>query len=178
MDVVNADVQDLGSICRIAVSVEEQFDQERSGDHKRDDAQCRKDRIEDDLKAERVADALGIALAVILRSKDTHTGGRAEDEKIEHEDQLVGDSHAGDRVRSQITDHEIVQKVDEIRDAVLDHHRDGDHEKLLILIFIFFQCHEFCLFLCLYIYFLIRPVKADRNCRAFENCSRLGAFRQ
>ena len=142
MDVVNADVQDLCGVRRIAVSVEEQFDQERSGDHKRDDAQCRKDRIEYDLKAERVADALCVALAVILRGKDTHSGGRAEDEKIEHEDQLVGDGNAGDRVCTQITDHEIVQKVDEIRDAVLDHHRDGDHEKLLILIFIFFQCHE------------------------------------
>ena len=144
--------------------MQEEFDKERSSESEYEDAQRGKDRVEDDLEAEGIADSLCVAFAMILRSKDTHAGGRAEGEKIEYEDQLVGNGHAGDRIRAQFADHEVVQKVDEIADTVLDHHRNGDQKELLIYLFVFFKCHF---------------VPRDANkCCMFENCIRTSAFRQ
>ena len=138
LDVIDTDVQDLRCIRGVTFAVQEELDEERSSQCEGKDAQRGKDRVEDDLEAEGIADALRIAFTVILRSKDTHAGGRAEGEKIEYEDQLVSNSHAGDRIRAQVADHEVVQKVDEIADTVLDHHRDRDQKELLIYLFVFF----------------------------------------
>jgi len=85
---------------------------------------------------------------VVLRGEDAHACGGAEDDQVENEDQLIGDRHAGKRIRTHSADHEIVEEVYEIRDGVLHHHGDGDRQQSLIESFVFFcqiQCHVFFL---------------------------------
>ena len=61
--------------------------------------------------------------ALELGGEDARAGGRAEDAEVEHEHKLIDDGHAAHGDRAHLTHHHIVQHLDEIGDAVLDHHR-------------------------------------------------------
>lgn len=76
------------------------------------------------LEAECLPHAVPVALAVILRAENARAGHRAENGKVEHENELIDNGNAGHLLRADAADHDVVQQADEVRDAVLDH--DGD----------------------------------------------------
>ena len=78
------------------------------------------------LGAEGVAHALAVVLSVVLGGEDARAGKAAEDAEVEHKQQLVDDGHAGHGLRAHLTDHEVVQKADEIGDDILDEDRRHD----------------------------------------------------
>ena len=84
------------------------------------------DRIGDYLEPETVTDAFRVALAVELRGKDTYSRSRSEDDEVEDEYELIGDRDTRYRVGADAADHEIIQKINEIGQAVLEHHRNCD----------------------------------------------------
>ena len=73
-----------------------------------------------------MAQSFVIAAAVKLCAENDGAGNTAKDGQVENEDKLVGDGHAGHLQRAHLTDHDIIQQVHQLRDAVLDHHRQGD----------------------------------------------------
>ena len=90
------------------------------------DAQRGDQTAEEQLEAERVAHALVVAAAEELRGEDACAGYRAEDAQVKDEDQLVGQRNAGHLRRANCADHNVVQHVDKVGDAVL--HHDGQHQ--------------------------------------------------
>ena len=82
---------------------------------------------DEQLRAEGVAHAFVVALAVELRREDPRAGEPAEDAEVEHEQQLVDDRHTGHRLGADLADHDIVEQTDEIGYQVLnkDRHKHG-----------------------------------------------------
>ena len=106
---------------------------EESEDDKRDDRDAGADQ---QLKAEHVPHAVRILFPGELRAEDAGAGEPAEDGQIEYEDQLVRDRDAAHLLGSDPADHQIVQDVDELADAVLDHDGNDDRKDRLIKRFI------------------------------------------
>ena len=71
-----------------------------------------------------------------MRAEDAGAGEPAEDRQIEYKDQLVRDRDAAHLLGSDPADHQIVQYVDELTDAVLDHDGNDDRKDRLIKRFI------------------------------------------
>ena len=132
MYVFDTDLECLCSISRIVrFTQKEKVDQMARVENKKQRAYSGKYYIKYELKTEGIAYAFRIALAFVLGSKDTDSGSGSEDNEKEDEHKLVGDSDTGNRVSANASDHEIVQKVYEVRNTVLHHHRDGDLKKRL-----------------------------------------------
>ena len=68
-----------------------------------------------------------VAAAEKLRAEDARTGHRAEDAQVEHKDELIGNSDAGHLSGTHGSDHDVVQHVYKVREAVLDH--NGKHQQ-------------------------------------------------
>ncbi len=131
LHVIDTDLQGLGGVGRIALALKEQLDQKWRTEGEDQNADRSEDRVEDDLETEGVTDAFCVAFAVILCGEDADAGGRTEDQQVEDEDQLVCDGNAGKCICADLADHEVVEQVDEIRNCILHHHRDGDHHQSL-----------------------------------------------
>ena len=76
-----------------------------------------------------MADTFFITLAEVLGCEDTGTGKAAENTQIIDEHQLVDDGYPRHLLRADLPDHDIVQHIDKIGDAVLDHDRDGNRKQ-------------------------------------------------
>ena len=61
-----------------------------------------------------------------MGGEDAGSGNAAEDAEIENEEELVGDRDAAHLQRADLTDHDVVQKADEVGDSVLDDDGDDD----------------------------------------------------
>ena len=80
----------------------------------------------EDFEAEGIADTLVVVRARVLRGKDARAGDAAENAEIENEEELVGDRDAAHLQRTNLTDHDVVQKADEVGDGVLDNDGNDD----------------------------------------------------
>ena len=94
-----------------------------SEDHRADQGDGDADQ---ELKTEGVADAVFVTGAVELGGEDAGTGGGTENAKIKHENQIVHDGNAAHGNGADLTHHDVIQHIYEIRDAVLNDHRDGN----------------------------------------------------
>ena len=129
---------------KLESALKEKTDQVRGKEREDQDTERGKKRIGYDLETERITDSICIAFAVVLRGKNADPRRSTENDKVEDKDQLVSDGHAGKRVRTHPSDHEIVQQVYEIGNTVLHHHRDGDQQKPRVEALILFgqiRCH-------------------------------------
>ena len=72
-----------------------------------------------------MAHALDVASTVELGGKNTRRADRTEDEKIEDEDELIDDGNARHSGGGDLTDHDVVEEVNKVRNAVLNYHRYG-----------------------------------------------------
>ena len=72
------------------------------------------------LKAECVANTLDVAESVILCGEYSARRHRAEYEKVKDKDELVDDGNTRHSLRSESSDHDVVEQVDEIRQSVLN----------------------------------------------------------
>ena len=97
---------------------------EKSEDKNRN---CRKAQSQHKLEAERVADPLLVVLAHVLRGEDSGARNGPEDAQVEHEDYLVDYGDGGHGLGSQASDHDVVQKVHEVGESVLNH--DGQRNE-------------------------------------------------
>jgi hypothetical protein len=61
-----------------------------------------------------------------LHGEDAGAGKPAEDAEIEHKQELVDNSDAGHRLRTDLADHDIIQKAYKICDHIL--HQSGQHD--------------------------------------------------
>ncbi len=68
-----------------------------------------------------------IAGAEELCCEDAGTRQPAEYRQIEDKEELVGDGHAGKLRRARLSDHDVVEQTQEIRDGVL--YDDGDDKR-------------------------------------------------
>ena len=85
-----------------------------------------------ELEPEGVADARMVLPALELGGEDARTGGRAENTQVEHEHELVDDGHTAHGNGPHLPHHHIVEHLDKIRDAVLDHDGQGHGEDPLV----------------------------------------------
>ena len=67
-----------------------------------------------EFEAECLLKTFPIACADELRAEYARAGYRAEHGQIEHEQQLIGDSHAGHLACTDRPDHDGIQQVDEV----------------------------------------------------------------
>ena len=79
------------------------------------------------LEAEHVPHSVRVPFSRELRAENARAGKSAEDRQIEHEDQLIRDRDAAHLLGAEPPDHQIVQHVYELADAVLDH--DGNDDR-------------------------------------------------
>ena len=73
-----------------------------------------------------------VFLTEILRGEDPRARYAAKQTQIIDKDQLIDDGNAGHGFRADPADHDIVQKVYEISDAVLHHDGHGNRQNHLI----------------------------------------------
>ena len=92
------------------------------------------DKAEQQLHPDRLPDAFPVSLAVKLRRQDPGAGHPAQCAEVEDKDELVHNGDAAHRLRSDLTDHDVVQHGDEVRDNVLDQdrHQNGKYPPIEI----------------------------------------------
>lgn len=135
-NVLAAVCERCGKVALRAAFVQKQREQrfmEKAEDDQRDGRDTGADQ---ELEAEHVPHAVRILFPGELRAEDARPGEPAEDGQIEHEDQLVRDRDAAHLLGPDPADHQIVQYVDELADAVLDHDGYDDRKDRLIKHFI------------------------------------------
>ena len=80
----------------------------------------------------------------ILRGEDAWPGKSAKDAKVEDEKHIVDDGDGRHRNRTDGTDHQIVQHAHDVRDRVLDDHRNDDDRDFMVELMVpyetLFQC--------------------------------------
>ena len=137
--------------CRLNISsaavfreiVRDQAVAEQQKDHCAE--RCQQER-QDHLHAEGVTHAFRIIFPVKLCSKDAYAGEAAEDAQVENEHELVEDGDAGHGICAETADHDIVEHVHEIRDALLDHDGNCDRQNFPVEIPVaeIFAAHILC----------------------------------
>ena len=75
--------------------------------------------------AQHLANTFLIALAPVLRGKDRHPAGDAEQEQDQQEENLVGKSKRSNGSFTQLPDHEHIHHVQAGGDELLERDRDG-----------------------------------------------------
>ena len=90
----------------------------------------------DKLKPKGLANALFVAFAVELRREYSRAGNGAENAQIKNEKELIYNSDARHLFGADLTDHDVVEQVDELRNAVLEHNGKRDRKNGLEEIFI------------------------------------------
>ena len=93
-----------------------------------DKARCCKQQRKQNLQTEGIADAFVVALPEILRRENADAGETAEDTEDPDKHQLIDDRDAGHGVRADAPDHDVVEHVDKVCNAILEHDRNGDGE--------------------------------------------------
>ena len=78
------------------------------------------------LEAEGVADSLMVLRTVELGGENTRAGTGAKDAEIENKDDSVDDRYTAHGNGAHLADHNVVQKIDKIGDAVLNDDGDGN----------------------------------------------------
>jgi len=120
------------STCRgggIAVTGEIQTDQRLTESQEEQSPGNSEKSADQHLEAEGVPDALVIPGAVELGGEDARAGTGTEDAEVEHKDQTVDNGNPAHGYGAHLADHNVVQKIYEIGNAVLDHNGHGDPEK-------------------------------------------------
>ena len=84
----------------------------------------RQQNADNKFKPERIAHPFLAPLPVILGGKNPCAGNAAENADIEHCHKLVDNGNAAHLLRTHLPYHDIVQKADEISNAILDNNRD------------------------------------------------------
>ena len=103
---------------------------QKSPKRKQRQRQCSHRQAHDDLKAEGMADAVMVTLAMELGGEDARTGGGAEHAQVEDHGQLVGNGHAGHGQLTYRADHDVIQQAYKLGDAVLYGDGNGDEQNL------------------------------------------------
>ena len=83
---------------------------------------------DNEFQPEGIPHAFPVPAPEILRSEYPDAGNRAEQAERVHKHELIDYRDSGHLLGPELSDHDIVQKAHEIRDAVLYHHRDCDPE--------------------------------------------------
>ena len=84
------------------------------------------------LEAEGMTHSVVIPAAVELRPQDAGSCHDAEYADVKHKQDLICNGHAGHRLRSDLSDHDIIQHPHEIGDCILNDNRHNDHQHLFI----------------------------------------------
>ena len=71
-----------------------------------------------------------------LRREYPRAGNGAENAQIEDEKKLIYDSDARHLLGADLTDHDVIEQVDELRNAVLEHNGKRDRKNGLVEVFI------------------------------------------
>ena len=79
-----------------------------------------------------MTDTFIVFLSKILCGKDSCTGHSAKDTQIVYKYQLIDNSNPRHLLRSDLTNHDVVQQAYKVCDSVLDHDRYGDGKYHLI----------------------------------------------
>ena len=122
MQVAQGVVHGGGGIGGGALAGQVQADERPAEGQENARAQGAEEHSHQNFEAEGVADALVVLPAHKLGGEDARAGGRAEDAQVEDEHELVDDGHAAHGDGAHLPHHHIVQHLDKICDAVLDHH--------------------------------------------------------
>ena len=77
-----------------------------------------------------------IFLSKILCCKNPRSGHPSENTKIIYKNQLIDDRRTGHLLSTDAPNHNVIQKTDKIRNAVLDHDRycNGQNHQIKLLI--------------------------------------------
>ena len=67
--------------------------------------------------------SLMISLSIILCTKNTCRRNRAKDCQIVYKNELIYNRNTGHLLRAELSNHDIVQEADQIRDGILHNHR-------------------------------------------------------
>jgi hypothetical protein len=95
-----------------------------------------KEDAEHHLIAEDMPNTVMVAVAEILGAKDPCARNRAEDAKVKDKDQLVTDRHPGHLRGPNPPDHNVIQHIDKVGNAVLDHNGQRQSDEGFIEFFI------------------------------------------
>ena len=117
-----------------------------------------------------MTDTFIIFLSKILRGKDSRTGHPAEDTQIVYKDQLIDNCNPRHLLRSDLTNHDVVQQAYKVCDSVLDHdwYGDGKYHLIKLLVsnkfFPYVSQHKspFCPVYSVFKYTFIRMCHASR----------------
>ena len=82
--------------------------------------------------ADCIADPFLVAFPGKLGSEDADPGKTSEDHQIIDENQLIHDGNPGHLARADLTDHDVVEHTDEVRDSILDHDRNCNLQRMPI----------------------------------------------
>ena len=77
-------------------------------------------------ETESMANVFVIVGTVKLRRKDPCPGDGTENTEIKNKNQAVYNGYSAHGDGADLADHNIIQQVDQLRDAVLNHHRQGN----------------------------------------------------
>ena len=114
-----------------------EHDPGRNGQHER----------EPELDAKDIPHAVAVALAEKLCAENARAGHAAEHAEIEYEHELIRDRHARHLLCADLSDHDVIEQTDKVRDAVLDHDRNGKRKNHGIECFIadkfLFEVHSY-----------------------------------
>ena len=87
---------------------------------------------DDQFETKCVAHTVMISAAEKLCAKNSGTGNRAENRQIKYKNQRVGNRNAGHLLRSDPSDHDIIQHTHKLGNAVLYHNGNRYRQRKLI----------------------------------------------
>ena len=126
-----------GGVLRGALACEIQTDQPLPENQEDRRSQCADEQPHHKLGPEGIPDALVVLPSLELGGENARAGGRTEDAEVEHEQQLIDDGNAAHGDRAHLPHHHIVQHLDKIGDAILDHHGQRHRENAAVEMFFF-----------------------------------------
>ena len=114
-------------IQRLLPLVEEEGDQFLPKAQEHPGSQADGDQREPQLRPHGAANAFLVPLAVELGGEDANACKAAEEEQVQHKEQLVHNGDAGHGLRAHLAHHQIVQQAHKIGDQIL--HQHGNHDR-------------------------------------------------
>ena len=131
-EIILAVIERRGHVKLLLALVDELHDELFSEEQEHNNERSRRERRYVELCAESIGNTLAVVLPVVLRGEYARAGEPAEYTEVKNKNKLVDYRHAGHRLRTDLTDHDVIKQAYKVRYNVLHQYRQHDGKELSV----------------------------------------------
>ena len=118
----------MAGISRTGVALQIKADQRFSKTNQNACTEQTDQQADHTLETERIPQSLVVIISIKLGAQNTSARNCAKNTDVIYKNQLVHDRYAGHLLRSNLSDHDVIQHTDKIRNPVLNHDWNRYHQ--------------------------------------------------